>query len=72
MHQIKIFTGLETQTGDLEKEVNGWLKENNVEVLQIFGNIAPQTVVPDAPRGDSGNRRFGPSDLFLVVVYRAS
>lgn len=72
MHQIRIFTGLETQKAEIEKEINAWIKEQGAEVVQVFGNIAPQTVAPDAPRSESGSRRFGPSDLLLVVVYRAS
>ena len=75
MHQIKIFNGLEGDTGRLAKEVNEWLKTSKAKVVNVFGNIAPQSVSekPDPGRlasSESGpTRRFAPSDVLLVVVY---
>ena len=40
MQQIKIFSGAEDQTASLEKEVNTWLRETQVKVLWMSGNIA--------------------------------
>ncbi len=65
MQQIKIFKGVETDVNSLESDVNGWLKQNGAKVVNIFGNIAPQT------RGHEGpaERRFSPSDILITVVY---
>jgi hypothetical protein len=76
IQQVKIFTGTEGAVGDLEHRVNNWLLESKARVVSIFGNIAPQSVLPGAagptplPGADHGHsRRFGPSDIMLVVVY---
>jgi hypothetical protein len=41
MQQLKILTGLESDTAMLERAVNHWMTTANVKVLQISGNIAP-------------------------------
>ncbi|MBX3401846.1 MAG: hypothetical protein KF699_00380 [Phycisphaeraceae bacterium] len=76
IHQVKIFTGTEGAVGELEHRVNEWLTESKARVVNIFGNIAPQSVLPGTPitplaGADHGHsRRFGPSDIMLVVVYQ--
>ncbi|MFI4874868.1 MAG: hypothetical protein ACIALR_06005 [Blastopirellula sp. JB062] len=70
MQQIKIFMTVESEASQTEAEVNAWLKESGVRVLQIFGNIAPQTSPMGETAGSgSGPLRFPPSDVFLVVLY---
>jgi hypothetical protein len=73
MQQIRIFTGIEGETGRIADEVNGWLRQSNVKVVNIFGNIAPQGVMTKAENRigatESASRRFVPSDIMLVVVY---
>ena len=69
MQQIRIFKSIESEVGELEREVNGWLQESGVKVINVFGNIAPQTVNNEGA-GSTG-RAFSPSDLLLVVVYEA-
>ena len=68
MHQVKIFRGQESNLPALEKEVNTWLAESSVRVVQIFGNLAPL----------SGNRNEGTSlaaypdvasDVLMVILY---
>ncbi len=75
MHQIKLFEGSEDGLTHLEKEVNQWLRESNARVVQVFGNIAPQSVLP-APDNrvlstEGSTRRFAPSDILVCVVYEA-
>ncbi len=67
MQQIKIFKSIETEVSSLESEINSWLQESGVKVINIFGNIAPQTVNTDSSA--SGRGAFSPSDVFMVVVY---
>ena len=69
MQQIKIFSGAEDQTGELEKEVNAWLRETQVKVLWMSGNIAPQSAAPTQASGSLGRGAFAPSDLILFVLY---
>lgn len=68
MQQIKIFKGIETETSSLEAEVNAWLAETGVRVVNVFGNIAPQSASSDSGPGLGGSR-FAPSDVLMVVVY---
>ena len=69
MHQIKIFKGLESDINFLEKQVNSWLFETQVKVVQMFGNISPQTSPVDNEVTTISKGPFPPSDVFLVVVY---
>jgi len=65
MHQVKFFKGIETELTPLQEQVNEWLRENNAKVVNMFGNIAPQTT----RSGTEGSRQFLPSDIFVAVVY---
>ncbi|MGI9015007.1 MAG: hypothetical protein ACR2GY_12275 [Phycisphaerales bacterium] len=64
MQQIKLFKGVESEIGELQKEVNTWLKESGAKVLNIFGNISPQTT-----SAQSAGKRFLASDILIAVVY---
>ena len=70
MQQIKIFKGIENDLAGLEAEVNAWLAESDVDVIRIFGNIAPQSGMADGRAGGLSHSDFPPSDLLLVVHYR--
>lgn len=69
MNQIKIFKGLENDLSTLEQDVNSWLAESDVRILNVFGNIAPQSMQPQAHGGGLSTTDFVPSDVMLVVVY---
>ena len=76
MHQIKIFKGLENDVASIEKDVNTWLKSSGAKVINIFGNIAPQTPRSDPDHALLGAERhagksFHASDVLIVVVYEA-
>lgn len=68
MQQIKLFKGVENELRELENEVNGWIRQNQVRVVSIQGNISPQTIQPEAKAG-IGSSTFSASDLFVIVVY---
>lgn len=70
MQQIKLFVGPESEVGSMEENVNAWLREHDVEIVQVFGNIAPQTPAYLATKVEQTGRRFHPSDVFLAIVYR--
>ncbi|MCP5519632.1 MAG: hypothetical protein H7A45_20515 [Verrucomicrobiales bacterium] len=68
MQQIKIFKSTELDLELVERSVNEWLAQNQVRVVNIFGNIAPQ----GPKQGQSSvltKSGHSPSDLLLVVVY---
>ena len=74
MQQVKIFTGIENQTGDMEQEINDWLKSSGANVIQITGNIAPQAVLGSGDHktiaaSAGASRRYAPSDVMVVVLY---
>ena len=63
MQQIKIFKSIESELGSLENEINEWISEQSVKIVEIFGNIAPQS--PSTP----GMGSFSSSDVLVVIVY---
>lgn len=65
MQQIKLFKGVETELSTLESDINSWLKADGGTIVNIFGNIAPQT----RGSGEVAERRFSPSDIFIAIVY---
>lgn len=69
VHQIKIFKGLEDDTSTIEHDVNQWLSESKVKVIQIIGNVAPQTLAADVVRNTLSKTNHPPSDVMLVVLY---
>lgn len=66
---IKLFVGIETNLAALERDVNGWITSSGAEVINILGNLSPQTQARDIA-GQSNERRFAPSDILIIVVYR--
>ncbi len=69
MHQIKIFKGLETDLTGVEQQVNAWLAQNSVKVINIFGNMSPQSCPTDDKNAMIAKGVFVPSDIVLIVHY---
>lgn len=64
MQQVKIFKSIESELGDLEQEINDWVAQSGVKILQINGNIAAQA------RSDTGiTSSFSGSDVLVIVLY---
>lgn len=72
MHQIKIFKGIESELGQLENDVNAWLAETGCRVVQMFGNLAPQTLSSLNKQSGLTKTDFVPSDVLLVVYDKHS
>lgn len=72
MHQVKIFIGLESNIEAMEENLNGWLKESGAKVINMFGNIAPQTVTADSKGSTLAERKFSSSDVFITVLYETA
>jgi hypothetical protein len=69
MQQIKIFKGIESELSVLEREVNQWLVDTGARVIQIFGNLAPQSIAPTAKGSGLSTSEFAPSDALIVILY---
>ena len=68
MQHIKIFRGLESDLARLETEINKWLVDSGARVLQMTGNIAPQSL-RNASKEVLQQGDFLPSDVLLVLLY---
>lgn len=69
MQQIKIFKALETGTDELESEINQWLAKNPGRVIQIIGNIAPQSQKSSGGDQYLSKSPHSPSDILVIVLY---
>jgi len=71
MAKIKVFTGVENDVAEFEDRVNGWLSErgDGLRIIQMCGNIAPQTLARHAATSQTTGRSFNPSDLFVMFLY---
>ena len=69
MQQVKIFKGVEDQVTVLEDEVNAWIRQTGAKILNLTGNIAPQSEKPGDVSGGSARGRFPPSDVIIIVTY---
>lgn len=65
MQQVKIFKSVDTELGDMESQINNWIKETKAVVLSIHGNISPQAG-KHAVQGS-----FSAADVFVIVLYEA-
>ena len=72
MQQIKLFVDIESNIESMEERINRWLTESNARIVNVFGNIAPQTVTPEAKSSALGERKFSSSDVFVAIVYEQS
>ena len=68
MHQVKMFKGSESDLGGLEKQINTWLAGENVRVIHLSGNIAPQSP-PPPEKGALNITAYPPSDVLVIIQY---
>ena len=73
MPRVKLFKGLESNLEGLETQMNAWLAQPGVRVIQIFGNMAPQTLPSDTRITSTlGQPQHVSSDVFLAILYESS
>jgi len=68
MRQVKLFKSVEAEISSLEAEINQWIRKSGANVVQIHGNIAPQSAASN-PGSGTGVTRFAPSDILVIVEY---
>lgn len=69
MQRVKIFKSIESDVSKLEQEINQWIESSGARVLNITGNIAPQTESVGGSSMSSAPTRYPPSDILVIVVY---
>lgn len=71
MPQIKFFKGLESDLPGLERKINTWMMEPGIRIINVFGNLAPQTTPPaPKPAGTLVTQSgYGDSDVLIAVLY---
>ena len=69
MHQVKLFRGLENDLPGLEKQINDWLAETKVRVVQITGNLAPQQDETKPDESGVVHSLYSPANVLLALLY---
>lgn len=64
MQQVKIFKSTDTELDDLEKQINRFIRKNNVRVLSISGN---HSTAPSANTGPMNT--FAGGDVTVILLY---
>ncbi len=65
MIQVKTFKGTEFEQEELETQLNNWIRENNIKVVDIKISLSPQST---SNRQRVGMRDLS-SDLLYAVIY---
>ncbi len=72
MHQIKIFKALESDLTSFEKQINSWLAGSGVKIINIFGNVAAQSMPMDEKNIAISKGAWAPSDVVVFVHYETA
>ena len=65
MRKVKIFKSIESELWTMEKEINSWVEESGAKIIDIAGNIAPQS-------GKGPGQGFSASDVLVIVTYESA
>lgn len=63
MRLVKIFTGKEDESTQLESSINSWVEQTGAQLISVTGNIAPQSQI------SYPNKKPDASDVLVVVIY---
>lgn len=64
MQQIKIFKSVDTEIDDLEKQINRFIRKNNVRVLSISGNHSASMDTGSGPLNS-----FSGGDVTVIMLF---
>ncbi|MEM0925732.1 MAG: hypothetical protein AAGJ83_06825 [Planctomycetota bacterium] len=64
MQQVKIFKAADTEIGDLEKQINRFIRKNNIRVLSISGNHSSAGSDTNSPMNT-----FAGGDITVIMLY---
>jgi len=64
VQQVKIFKSVDTETDELEKQINRFIRKNNIRVLSITGNLS------SSPNDASGPMNtFSGGDVIVIMLF---
>ncbi len=64
MQQVKIFKSVDTEIEDLEKQINRFIRKNNVRVLSISGNHSASNEAASGPLNT-----FSGGDITVIMLF---
>lgn len=64
VQQIKIFKSVDTELEDLEKQINRFIRKNNIRVLSISGNHSAAPVASGNPMNT-----FAGGDVVVIMLF---
>ena len=64
MKQIKIFKSVDTEVDDLEKQINRFIRKNNIRVLSISGNHSAAMDTSSGPMNT-----FSGGDFTVILLF---
>ena len=64
MQQIKIFKSTDTELDDMEKQINRFIRKNDVRVLSISGNHSAASSASSGPMNT-----FAGGDVTVIMLY---
>lgn len=65
MRQIRFFKCLEYEHLDMQEQVNAWIREDKIDVVDVKLQLSPQSVAGEGNALGEGNQ----SDVMCVVIY---
>ncbi|MEO1614390.1 MAG: hypothetical protein AAFV88_00985 [Planctomycetota bacterium] len=64
MQQVKIFKATDTEIGDMEKQINRFIRKNSIRVLSISGNHSMASGASAGPMNT-----FAGGDVTVIMLY---
>ncbi|KAA5540661.1 hypothetical protein FYK55_19905 [Roseiconus nitratireducens] len=64
MQQVKIFKSVDTETDEMEKRINRFIRKNGIRVLSINGNLSSSPTAGGGPLNT-----FSGGDVIVFLLY---
>ena len=64
VQQVKIFKSVDTEIDDLEKQINRFIRKNNIRVLSISGNHSEGSDTSSGPMNT-----FSGGDVTVILLF---
>ncbi|MCD0459593.1 DUF4827 domain-containing protein [Roseiconus lacunae] len=64
MQQVKIFKSTDTELEDMEKQINRFIRKNDIRVLSISGNHSSASSASNGPMNT-----FAGGDVTVILLY---
>jgi len=64
MQQVKIFKSVDTESIEMEKQINRWMRKSGARVLSITGNLAASPASSQGPMSS-----FAGGNIMIIVLY---